>query len=94
MQNGLGIVLAGSLGGYVVLQRQGKEKLEEELTGKISSEQQNVQGLKDEVRQVFELQAVSIDALGCKLTVSIHLSWKLRRVGPQQRQEWTKLVSK
>ena len=52
MQNGLGIVLAGGLGGYVILQRQGKEKLEEELSSKISSEQQNVQSLKDEVSRV------------------------------------------
>lgn len=62
LQNGLGIVLAGGLGGYVVLQRQGKEKLEEELSGKISSEQQNVQSLKDEVGK------------GLKLSPSLHSS--------------------
>ena len=39
----------------MVLQRQGTEKLEEELGGKISSEKKNVQSLKDEVRQVNNL---------------------------------------
>lgn len=49
LQNALGIVLAGALGGYAVLQNQSKEKLQEDLGGKLKSQQQAVQGLEREV---------------------------------------------
>ena len=49
LQNALGIVLAGALGGYVVLQGKDKVKLEEDYTVKLRSEQQVVNSLEKEV---------------------------------------------
>lgn len=37
----------------MVLQNQGKERLEEDLSGKISAEQENVQNLKNEASNPY-----------------------------------------
>lgn len=49
MQNGLGVVLAGGLGGFLYLQKQDKLKLEEQLSSELSSERSTVDELKEKV---------------------------------------------
>ena len=49
VQNGLGVVLAGGLGGYLYLQKQDKLKLEEQLSSELSSERSTVDELKQKV---------------------------------------------
>lgn len=49
-QNGLGLALAGALGGFVVIQKKSKESVQEELSQQISSEQQAVDDLRRKVR--------------------------------------------
>ena len=48
-QNGLGVVLAGGLGGFLYLQKQDKLKLEEQLSSELSSERSTVDDLKQKV---------------------------------------------
>lgn len=49
MQNGLGIVLAGGLGGVLYLQKQDKAQVEEKLSEQLSSERSTVGELKTKV---------------------------------------------
>ena len=49
MQNGLGVVLAGGLGGFLYLQKQDKLKLEDQLSSELSSERSTVDELKQKV---------------------------------------------
>ena len=49
LQNGLGVVLAGALAGYVYLQKQDKLKVEEQLSSELSSERSTVDELKQKV---------------------------------------------
>ena len=49
MQNGLGIVLAGGLGGVLYLQKQDKVQVEEKLSEQLSSERSTVGELKTKV---------------------------------------------
>lgn len=51
MQNGLGVVLAGGLGGFLYLQKQDKLKVEEQLSSELSSERSTVDELKQKVSQ-------------------------------------------
>lgn len=50
MQNGLGLVLAGGLAGFVGIQNQKKNALQEDLGGKISAEQKTVNELRKKVK--------------------------------------------
>ena len=52
VQNGLGIVLAGALGGAVYLQKQEKEEVTGELDEKLSGERKVVSELKSQVHSV------------------------------------------
>lgn len=49
MQNGLGVVLAGALGGFLYLQKQDKLKVEDQLSSELSSERSTVDELKQKV---------------------------------------------
>lgn len=51
MQNGLGVVLAGGLGGFLYLQKQDKLRVEEQLSSELSSERSTVDELKQKVSQ-------------------------------------------
>ena len=49
MQNGLGVFLAGGLGGFLYLQKKEKAQVEEQLTSELSSERSTVDELKQKV---------------------------------------------
>ncbi len=49
MQNGLGVFLAGGLGGFLYLQKKEKVQVEEQLTSELSSERSTVDELKQKV---------------------------------------------
>jgi len=50
LQNALGFVLVGALAGYVYLQKTEKAESVDNLSGKLSDEQQAVNSLKDQVQ--------------------------------------------
>lgn len=56
VQNGLGVVLAGGLGGFLYLQKQDKLKLEEQLSSELSSERSTVDELKQKVSLVSRVR--------------------------------------
>ena len=49
MQNGLGVFLAGGLGGFLYLQKKENVQVEEQLTSELSSERSTVDELKQKV---------------------------------------------
>ena len=51
LQNGLGVFLAGGLGGFLYLQKKEKVQVEEQLSSELSSERSTVDELKQKVRQ-------------------------------------------
>lgn len=53
MQNGLGVFLAGGLGGFLYLQKKEKVQVEEQLTSELSSERSTVDELKQKVWEPF-----------------------------------------
>jgi hypothetical protein len=59
MQNGLGVFLAGGLGGFLYLQKKEKVQVEEQLTSELSSERSTVDELKQKVWS-FILYAIGI----------------------------------
>lgn len=75
MQNGLGVFLAGGLGGFLYLQKKDKVQLEEQLTSELSSERSTVDELKQKVW-----------ALVLKSTIGIH--WSMSICSPVQDPFW------
>ena len=55
LQNGIGIVLAGGLAGFVAIQNQRKNALQEDLGQKITDEQKAVKDLKTKVHSSSDI---------------------------------------